>query len=252
MKLADVRRPSPWFGDPREPFFAIAGAPQEMVGGSVGLTPPHLQLLRDDRATATRDTGIGAAVDEVLVERVLGGDRDAASSIYVRHAPAVRAVIARVLGVGPDLDDVLQDSFATAFRRVSTLRDRSSLRAWLRSVAVGVVRHHLRSRARRSWLSFFAPQDLPDTIASSAMNVDDNAAVRASYDVLRTLPIDERIAFALRHLEGLSLEESAAAAGVSLATFKRRLQRADQRFAAGARAYPALDAYASDPQRKQS
>jgi RNA polymerase sigma-70 factor (ECF subfamily) len=52
--------------------------------------------------------------------------------------------------------------------------------------------------------------------------------------LLGRLPSDERIAFALRHIEGMELGRLAEACGVSLATIKRRLARAEQRFARAA------------------
>ena len=64
------------------------------------------------------------------MHEAIAGDRAAMSTIYVRHAPAVRAVIARVLGLGPDLDDVLQDSFATAFRRHRCLLPADGFYEW--------------------------------------------------------------------------------------------------------------------------
>ena len=51
---------------------------------------------------------------------------------------------------------------------------------------------------------------------------------------------NDRIAFALRFIEGLTLPDGAAAAETSLATFKRRLVRAEKRFLAMARARPHL------------
>ena len=58
--------------------------------------------------------------------------------------------------------------------------------------------------------------------------------------VLDRLPDDDRIAFALRFLEGLELTEVAAACQVSLATIKRRLARAEERFRREAAREPAL------------
>jgi RNA polymerase sigma-70 factor (ECF subfamily) len=65
-------------------------------------------------------------------------------------------------------------------------------------------------------------------------------ALRAAYRVLSSLQVDERIAFALRFVEGMDLTEVAAACGVSLATTKRRLARAEARFALLADREPSL------------
>ena len=65
-------------------------------------------------------------------------------------------------------------------------------------------------------------------------------ALRETYKTLDTLPANERIAFVLRFIDGLTLPEAAAAAGTSLATFKRRLSRAEKKFLERVRERPLL------------
>lgn len=50
------------------------------------------------------------------------------------------------------------------------------------------------------------------------------------YELLNAMATQERLAFSLRRIEGMTLPEGAEAMGVSLATFKRRLKKADQAF----------------------
>jgi len=58
--------------------------------------------------------------------------------------------------------------------------------------------------------------------------------------LLDELPANERLAFALRFVQGLTLPEAAEVCRVSLATYKRRLARAERTFLEGARRYPEL------------
>jgi RNA polymerase sigma-70 factor (ECF subfamily) len=84
--------------------------------------------------------------------------------------------------------------------------------------------------------------ELPDVQASAAPpEVLD--ALRATYAALDKLPADERIAFALRFIDGMELTEVAAACDTSLATIKRRLARAGARFEVEARKHPVLEAW---------
>jgi RNA polymerase sigma-70 factor (ECF subfamily) len=62
------------------------------------------------------------------------------------------------------------------------------------------------------------------------LDAEGNEALAAVYRVLKSLPTDERIAFALRVIEGMELTAVASACGVSLSTIKRRLTGAQQRF----------------------
>jgi RNA polymerase sigma-70 factor (ECF subfamily) len=64
--------------------------------------------------------------------------------------------------------------------------------------------------------------------------------MQAVYRVLGNLDADQRIAFALRFVAGMELTEVAASCGVSLATIKRRLSRAQSTFASSAQREPAL------------
>ncbi|MEZ4313044.1 MAG: sigma-70 region 4 domain-containing protein [Polyangiaceae bacterium] len=78
------------------------------------------------------------------------------------------------------------------------------------------------------------------TAAPVAADKEVRGALEATYAVLGELPADERIAFALRFIEGMELTEVAASCGVSLATIKRRIGRAEGRFVEKARRHPIL------------
>jgi RNA polymerase sigma-70 factor (ECF subfamily) len=71
-------------------------------------------------------------------------------------------------------------------------------------------------------LSRPAPSPTPDV----------SAALRRAYQLLDQLHPDERIAFALRYVQGMTLEEVAEVCAVSLSTAKRRLSRANDHFRA--------------------
>ena len=71
-------------------------------------------------------------------------------------------------------------------------------------------------------------------------------AVAAVYAILREMPAEERIPFALRRVDGMALGEVAAACGVSLATIKRRIRRAEERFRTETRHHPGLAEWIRD------
>jgi RNA polymerase sigma-70 factor (ECF subfamily) len=123
--------------------------------------------------------------------------------------------------------------------RAHQVRDPAALRAWIGSLAVFTARGHLRKRRRWRWIRFFAPEDVPDTAAPTA-TPEQHLMVRGTYQVLDRMPGDERIAFALRFISEMELTEVAAACGVSLATIKRRLARAEARFQTEAARNPLL------------
>ncbi len=188
-----------------------------------------------------------------LVEALRANHPGAKAAFFQRYVKHVERIITHVLGFDAELADVLQDVFAGALSSIHTLQDPSALEAWLSRVAALTARKVLRGRSRRAWLRRFVDSAEEDRYepAASALDVEGRRALRAFYTVLGRLPADERIAFALRFVDGMELTEVAAACQVSLATIKRRLSRAESRFLANARNYPELSQWLSGGSRWQ-
>ena len=177
--------------------------------------------------------------DRALLEALRRGESSASLALYDRYAPHLRRVLARVMGVDDELPELLHDTFVAAFGSLDGLRDESCLKAWLTRIAVFTARGCIRRRRRRRWLEFRAPEAVEETPASYA-EPEDVQALRRAYVALGKLDVDERIVFTLRYLEQMTVDEAADACGVSPATVKRRLTRAEQRFSALAREDPVL------------
>jgi RNA polymerase sigma-70 factor (ECF subfamily) len=191
-----------------------------------------------DRGQAPRDPADEARLDERLVRGLRAQEPWAAAALVDRHGGHVRRVLLRVLG-GDDAEhaDLLQEVLVHAWRGIGQLQQAASLKAWLTHVAVFTARGAIRRRRRRRWLSFRA--ELPDRPLPWATPEMKDAA-RAVYRIFDRMPEDERLPFALKMLEGLSLDETAAACGMSVATVRRRLVRAERRFFKLARGCEAL------------
>jgi RNA polymerase sigma-70 factor, ECF subfamily len=187
---------------------------------------PHLRLVDEGRATESLTEGLKAKkpwAERTLVEE---------------QTPHVERLLTRILGRESELDDLVQEVFVRALGKVEELRD-ENVKSWLGAFAVNVAREAIRRRRRRSWLSFFAPEDMPDvTEESAAFELRD--AVRALYRLLDSMNADDRVAFTLRVVEGMQLSEIATVCDVSLSTVKRRLQRAETWFVARAKRDPRL------------
>ncbi len=206
-------------------------------------TPPGLGLA-GGAGVASAPVGSDAA----LLEALRQGDTRAKGLLFDRYAGHVERVLRRVLGLDPDLADVLQDVFVEALTSIQDVRDPNALRSWLSSIAVFTARRKIRSRVRRRWLMFLAPDAVPEP-PSEPPRREDTEALRRTYAVLDRMPTDERIAFALRYVDGMELTEVARACDVSLATIKRRLVKAEQRFVAMARRDPVLEDWVKEGRR---
>lgn len=204
------------------------------------------------RSEGRRRGVVAYATDEALVEGLRARHPAALEAFHERFSGQVLRILGRVLGAERELADVHHDAFVRALGSLDSLRDPAALSAWVTSVAVFSARTCIQRRVRRKWLLFFAPEDLPAVVAAP-VDSDAREALRATYRALDRLPADERIAFALRRIDGMELTEVAAACRVSLATIKRRLARAEASFLAAARGEVALEAWLRiDPPAKGS
>jgi RNA polymerase sigma-70 factor (ECF subfamily) len=185
----------------------------------------------------------GGTEDEIGGERLVAGLRAretwAAGALVHLYREHVRRVLLRLLGADdPDeTGELVQDVFVRAWRGVGRLKEPRALKAWLTHITVFTARAAIRRRQRRRWLTLFAEVPEPEA-AWAGPDVQDAAG--AVYRIFARMPADERIPFALRHLEGASLEETAQACGMSFTTVRRRLARAERRFAKLAREYESL------------
>jgi RNA polymerase sigma-70 factor (ECF subfamily) len=178
--------------------------------------------------------------DAALVAALCAGRHDARRALFVRYADDVQRVLYRVLGPDGEIADLMQDVFVVALSSIGQLRDPSALRSWLTGIAVHKARKCILRRQRWRFIQLFSPSDLPEREAVLP-SAEISEALRCTYAVLDQLPADERVAFALRYIDGAELTAVAAACGVSLATIKRRLTRAQRSFALLAQKHEVLD-----------
>jgi RNA polymerase sigma-70 factor (ECF subfamily) len=217
-----------------EPFFAVMGTgarskidkPAKFRGPRSRPGPVHLPIPL---------TFVGD--DTALVAALRAGHPGAAAAFYDRYAEHVRLTLRSILGPDEDIPDLLQEVFIRALDRVRNLREVDRLSSWLTTMAVFVARAQIRIRSRRRWLRFFSPERTRP-LQLEQPSSDARRALRELHAILDQMPIDERTAFVLRYLHRITLLEAAEACETSLATFKRRLARAEACFRDAIRARP--------------
>jgi RNA polymerase sigma-70 factor, ECF subfamily len=178
--------------------------------------------------------------DAALVEGLLDRRPAAAAELFDRFDPVVRRMLIRMLGGSRDLDDLVQDTFLTVIRQCPTLRDPTALRSFVVSIAIRTARAELRKRKVWRWVGLDAELEPPTTPAHDTVVAE---GIRRVYEVLEQLDVTSRLAFLLRRVEGYELTEAAEACGCSLATIKRKLARAEERFEKLAKCDPVLQAF---------
>jgi RNA polymerase sigma-70 factor (ECF subfamily) len=171
--------------------------------------------------------------DNALVELTLAGETDYFSDLMNRHAAAVRNFLSQMVQNRSDLDDLVQDTFAKAWVRLSTFRFEATFRTWLMSVALNEALTLYRRRKCR--LSSPAMVDL-DALASKCespfqtfVNIEASVRVRTA---VQKLPCKYREVLVLCDLEQLTVGETAKRMKASIPLVKTRLFRARQMLAA--------------------
>lgn len=169
------------------------------------------------------------AADVRLAARCRAGDLAAFEEIYRVHSTRLYAVAYRMLGHAEDAEDMLQEIFLLAFRKMTSFKGDSSLGTWLYRLGMNACLDRLRSKARRNdqqteWLDDELPPVRATTQAGGGVlhRLDLERALRA-------LPTGCRTAFLLHDVEGFEHREIAAMLGIAEGTSKSQVHKARMR-----------------------
>jgi RNA polymerase sigma-70 factor (ECF subfamily) len=175
--------------------------------------------------------------DREIVSRMSAGDRAAGAALVERFLPVVNRRVRHLIGTDTEHLDIVQQVFAQIVSGLPQLNDGQALADWVGKVTVNVVRNELRRRKVRSVIRFF---DEPEELLVEDCPPEVRLGLMRCIDILKKMPVDERIAFVLRFVEELELKEIAAMTDCSLATVKRRVFRGREMFLKKASREPAL------------
>jgi RNA polymerase sigma-70 factor (ECF subfamily) len=148
--------------------------------------------------------------DELLAERARAGERDAFASLVRAHS---KAVFARLYATVRDVqrsEDLTQETFLRAWRKLSTLNDAARFRAWLDAIARSVLIDDIRRRSRERELT--TPRssgEASDQSGSSSPEVtaEQNERREQVLTALNDLPPKYREPLILRYIGGLDWGE---------------------------------------------
>jgi len=155
--------------------------------------------------------------DSLLVQRACAGGEAAFTELFHRYYDRVRAFAFRVVLDYQGADDVAQETFIRAARKLSSMREGQAFAAWVYRITANVARDHLRARQARmrkveaAALHQHAPQD--------DSSDDAERALRA----MEALPAKQRAAVALVFFEDCSHQEAALRLGCAESTVSWRI-----------------------------
>ena len=193
-----------------------------MISKTIGKTTGKIVPFR--RPTS------GAASDEDLLAACAQRDNRALAELFKRHGDRVYRVLGRLPGVDRrDLDDLVQATFIEVYRSASKFGARAAVGTWILSIAVNVMRHHVRGEVRRRKLA--AAAGAADMRTSP--RPDDDASRRQLLGrvetALASLPDDMQLAFSMCELEGIKGVDVARILGMREGTLWRKLHEARSR-----------------------
>lgn len=170
-------------------------------------------LVINPIANAVSEPAGETPIEVGLVRAVLDGDREGFGRLYALYAPLVHGILlARVPRA--EVDDLVQDIFLHAFKKLHTLRDGSAFGPWIAMI----TRNRAVDYYRRSRETVEITDDVrgTDTQESRAAEI---------LELIRSLPEAYRETLVLRLVEGMTGPEIAARTGLTAASVRVNLHR---------------------------
>ncbi|HEY4182880.1 MAG TPA: RNA polymerase sigma factor [Kofleriaceae bacterium] len=164
-----------------------------------------------------------------LVRRALAGDRRAFDALYRAHVVATHRLVTRLVGPIAERDDLVQQVFLEAFRSLHGFRGEAAFSTWLHRIAVSVAYRHLRrAKPRHDEIS----DDLPSLAASPEQLARQREELSLALHYLAALHPKKRIAYVLRVVEGMSLDEIGGLVGAKAPAVGQRVLHAQRELTA--------------------
>jgi RNA polymerase sigma-70 factor (ECF subfamily) len=160
------------------------------------------------------------------MERIAGGDEEAARLLVQRWERAVYAFLERMLGSKEDAQDLGQETFVKVCGEARRYSARGKFRSWLFRIAGNLARSRLRRRRIISWVSFSpGVHDREAGGESPDAGVERDELKERVRDALDLLPEMQSEAVLLRNYQDLSYREIASVMNVTLPAVESLLQR---------------------------
>jgi RNA polymerase sigma-70 factor, ECF subfamily len=165
--------------------------------------------------------------DLALAERCRQGELGAFEELYRAHSGRLYSVALRMVGNTADAEDLLQEIFLSAHRKLESFRGESTLGTWLYRLAVNLCLDYLRSRTGRASHLTDPLDDEPALPEAAGRGLADRTISRMDLErALTQLPLGCRTAFVLHDVEGLEHREIGEVMGIAEGTSKSQVHKA--------------------------
>ncbi|MCA1566524.1 MAG: sigma-70 family RNA polymerase sigma factor [Acidobacteria bacterium] len=181
----------------------------------VEATGGMLHVIGTDMSVEASSPGIEISPDAALVAAVRAGDRDAFGRLYDAYSRMVHGILLARVPYG-EVDDLVQDVFLVALRKIDALRDAAAFGPWLAMITRNrAMDFHRRSRDTTELTEEIATADAaaPEAEATEVLNL------------IRQLPEAYREPLILRFVEGMTGPEIAGRTGLAPASVRVNIHR---------------------------
>lgn len=152
--------------------------------------------------------------DAELIEAWRGGDETAAAELVHRHAQAVARYLAAA-GAGDDVEDLVQETFFRAFRKIAGFRGGASFRTWVIAIGSNALKD-TRRRFRRRPVVPLETDEIPDERGDPHADLVGKDLETRLGQCVTQLPPMQRDVFLLRAQQGMEYEDIAGALGTTV------------------------------------
>lgn len=173
-------------------------------------------LMTAQAKPSIAERSIETVPDAALIEAVLAGNRDMFGRLYQLYAPLVHGVLLARLPRS-EVDDMVQDIFLHAFRKLHTLRDTRAFGPWIAMIA----RNRAMDFHRRSHETI----ELTDDVRSADSSQASQTRAEEILAIICKLPDAYRETLVLRLVEGMTGPEIATRTGLTPASVRVNLHR---------------------------
>jgi RNA polymerase sigma-70 factor, ECF subfamily len=170
--------------------------------------------------------------DTDLIRRAQADDIDAFCLLAQRYARRIHLLAFHYCRNAQDAEDLSQEVWLKAYQALRSFRSDSSFYTWLRRITINAFLNHRRAsffrrRGQTTAVQLVQIDSEPlETRSVSPENIYNKLLFESVLDALADLTPSQRLAFLLRHYEGMSYDEIANAMNCSSGTVKKGVSRA--------------------------
>jgi RNA polymerase sigma-70 factor (ECF subfamily) len=170
------------------------------------------------------EANAAAVTDEELIMRVSRGDATAFEALVNRYQKSALRMARRCIGQQTEAEDLAQEAFLQVHRHAHQYNpEAASFKTWFFAILTNLCRNAIKRGRSLSFSELPEDASATDDPEGAFEQEEERAAMAAA---VAKLPLNQRLALILRHYEGFSYSEAAAALGISVQAFKSLLARA--------------------------